>query len=106
MVVQGLCRSLPSEGLARPVVEGVSDCGEVVRGPPRQVGSLGKVLAQQAVDASMSSRGLTACDVVGPGLPVGVHGPVDHVDEMSLQDAASTSTTFGRRMARQQLLGR
>ena len=49
MLIESLGRCLPAEGLSGPVVEGGSDCVEVVLVVAGQVGALGEVLAQQAV---------------------------------------------------------
>jgi hypothetical protein len=45
-----------------------------------QVGAFREVLAEQAVDASMSSGGLVSGEVVLPGGLVGGHRPVDDID--------------------------
>jgi len=49
MLVEGLGRGLPTEGLTGSVVEGSRDGGEVVGGALAQGGALGEVLAQQTV---------------------------------------------------------
>lgn len=99
MLLEDLGRCLPAEGLAGPVVERMSHGFEVFGGPARQVGSLGEVLAQQTIDASMSSRLWAPGDLVCPCRLVLVHGSVDDVDEMALEDAASAAGTFDRFVA-------
>jgi hypothetical protein len=93
-----------SECLAGAVVETRRDAGQVFGGVDGQVGAFGQVLAQQPVDASMSS-GEVPGDVVLPGGVVGGHGPVDDVDEMALQDPARAAGAFDWFVACQQLLG-
>jgi hypothetical protein len=70
-----------------------------------EVDPTGQVLAQQAVDASMSSRLLAPGDLVCPCRLVGEHGPVDDVDQVSLEDATSTAGALGRLVTGKQLLG-
>ncbi len=60
---------------------------------------LRKVLAQQPVDASMSSGWLIPGGAVLPGRLVGGHRPVDDVDEVALQDASGAAIAFGRCVA-------
>jgi hypothetical protein len=60
-----------------------------------------KVLAQQAVDASMSSDVLVAGDVVLPGRLVGGHRSVDDVDEVAFEDASGAAGAFGGLVAGQ-----
>jgi hypothetical protein len=68
-----------AEALAGPVVEFGGDGVELGGGVEAEVGALGQVLAEQAVDASMSSGELVAGDLVLPGGLVGGHGAVDDV---------------------------
>ena len=95
----------PAEDLAGAVVEFEGDGLEVGAGVAGQAGVFGEVLAQQPVDASMSSGVVVPCDVVLPGGLVGGHGPVDDVDEVALQDPARAAGAFGWSVVCQQLLG-
>jgi hypothetical protein len=87
-------RRVVAEPFAGPVVEFIGDLGEIGGAVDRQIGALGQVLTQQAVDASMSSGQLESCDLVGPGGVIGLHGSVDDVDEVALEDASSTADTL------------
>jgi hypothetical protein len=51
-----------------------------------EVGALGEVLAQQSVDAFLSSGERVPGDVLLPGGVIGGHCPVDDVDEVALED--------------------
>src|SRR3954447_5115081 len=53
----------------------------------------------------MSSGPLALGDLVCPCLLVGVHGSVDDVDKVSLEDAASTPGALDGLVTGQQLLG-
>ena len=95
MLFEDFGGGLPVEDFAGPVVERVSDGLEVFGGPARQVCAFGEVLPQQSVDASMSSGLLASGDVVCPCRLVGVHGPVDDVYQVSLEDPTSTAGALG-----------
>ena len=86
-------------------VELVLDLEQVVRGVDGEVAALGEVLAQQPVGASMSSGVLASGDLVCPYRLVGLHGAVDDVDKVSLEDATGTAGALGRLVTRQQFLG-
>ena len=79
------------EGLAGSVVEAAGEAGEVIGGVDAQVRAFGHVLAQQAVDASMSSSEFVLCDVVLPGGSVLDHRAVDDVDQVAFEYASSAS---------------
>ena len=98
---EGFCGSAPLECLPRPAVQGRGDRDELVDAPAGQVGAFGEVLAEQAVDASMSSGELVAGDVVLPGCLIGGHGLVDNVNEVALEDAAGAATALGGLVAGQ-----
>lgn len=53
----------------------------------------------------MSSGLLASGDGVCPCLLVGVHGPVEDIDQVSLKDAAGAAGALGWFVTRQQLLG-
>lgn len=95
MFVEDFGGGLPVEALAGPVVERESDGFEVLGGSSREVRAFREVLAQQAVDASMSSGVVVAGDVVLPGGLIGGHGPVDDVDEVTLEDASGAAAALG-----------
>ncbi|MBX7547024.1 hypothetical protein K1Y78_03115, partial [Streptomyces sp. tea 10] len=78
---------MPAEGPAGAAVEFGGDEGEVLCAEDGQVGALREVLAQQAVDASMSSGELVLGDVVLPGSSVFGHGAVNDVDQVTFEDA-------------------
>jgi hypothetical protein len=55
---------------------------------------------EQAIGASMSSRGVMTDDLVLPGGLVGGHRAVDDGDEVALQDPACSAGSFGWLVAR------
>jgi hypothetical protein len=101
----GRCWQVPSshelgwgavgEAEAGPVVEFGGDAMEFAAGVAVEVGAFGQVLAQQPVEASMSSGELVPDDLVLPGGLVGGHRPVDDVDQVALQDPARAAGAFG-----------
>jgi hypothetical protein len=70
---------LPAEGLAGAAVELGGDSVQVLCAVVAQARALGEVLAQQPVDASMSSGEPVAGYLVLPGGLVGGHRAVDDV---------------------------
>jgi hypothetical protein len=91
----------PAEGLSRSSVELGGDGVEVGLGERGEAGALGEVLAQQTVDASMSSNGPVLCDVVLPGGSVLDHRAVDDVDQVAFEYAPSAAGALGGRVAGQ-----
>ena len=83
-----------SEALAGPAVEFAGDGLELAGAVGPQVGALGEVFAEQAVEASMSSSQLVPGDGVLPGGLVGGHGAVYHVDQVALEDSPGSAGAF------------
>lgn len=85
-------------------IELLGDVFEAFGAERTEVGALAEVLAQRAVDASMSSGGLMADYVVLPGRLIGGHRPVNDVEEVALQDPSRTAGAFGSCMASAEFL--
>ncbi len=102
MIVEGLGGCPPAQSLAGSAVESGGDGSEVIAGVSAEVGALGEVLPQQAVDASMSSGRLVLGDVVLPGSSVLGHGAVDDVDQMAFEDAPGSAGLLGWLVAGQE----
>jgi hypothetical protein len=69
--------------------------GQQVRGQViGEADALGKVVAQQSVDVSMSSGGLISGDLVLPRRLVGCHRPMYDVDEVALEDSSCPAAAF------------
>ena len=90
-MVEGFGGGAVAEDSAGSGVEFVGDGVEVGLGVHGQVGALGQVVADQAVDASMSSVERVPGDVVLPGRVIGGHCLVDDVDEVALEDPACSA---------------
>ncbi len=103
--MQALGRGIPVERFAWSAVEFGGDSVQVLAAVDREVGALGEVLPQQAVDASMSSSELMLDDLVLPGGSVSGHCAVDDVDQVSLEDAPGAAGALGELVARHQFSG-
>lgn len=79
------------EACAGAFVKFLGHLPEPLVGEEAEIGAPREVLTKQPVDASMSSRVLALGDLVCPCRMVGVHGSVDDVDQVWLEDTTSTA---------------
>ena len=99
---QALGWGIPAERFAWASVELDGYRFQVLGRVHRQIGALGEVLAQQPVDASMSSSEFMLGDVVFPGSAIREHRPVDDVDQAALENPSGPACPLGGLVARKQ----